>query len=108
MHTCGRLIIALLIVARLGTEKHRLAVPTRESEAFLSEIAESKGGNRQISAGAPLGLAETCRTMKALTMTVASKVLRIPESCNYGFARHEERRLIYGLEDTRVHRALIQ
>ena len=42
------------IVARLGTEKHRLAVPTRESEAFLSEIAESKGGNRQISAGAPL------------------------------------------------------
>ena len=42
------------IVARLGTRKHRLAVPTRESEAILSEIAESKGGNRQISAGAPL------------------------------------------------------
>jgi len=39
-------------VARLGTKKPGLAATTRESERVLNEIAESKGGNRQISARA--------------------------------------------------------
>ena len=54
----------------------------RVSDAVFCEIAVRKGGNRQISAGAPLYTPKHCKMMKVSLVTVAPEVLQIPVSCN--------------------------